>query len=74
MLWLYIFLWVLGASVIIAAFALGVGVRKFGLAVTLFVVGIVMIGASVVAGNRHNAAVHGIRPDAAPEMSTPGGR
>lgn len=73
MLWIYISMWALGASLVVFAFALGVGARKFGVAVGLFVLGVALVGGSIIAGNAHNAGVHGIRPDAAPEMMTPGG-
>jgi hypothetical protein len=72
-LWLLVLGWALGACVLVFAFAVGVGARKFGLAIVLFVVGVVVVGASTIAGNRHNAQVHGIRPDEPPEFMTPGG-
>ena len=73
MLWLYIFMWVIGASLVVFAFALGVGARKFGLAVGMFIVGAGLVASALVAGHTHTASVHGVRPDAAPEMRTPGG-
>lgn len=73
MIWVLVSLWAAGASVIVFAFAVGVGARKFGAAIALFLLGLLIMGGSVVAGMRRNARVHGIAPYEAPEMGRPGG-
>jgi hypothetical protein len=72
-IWVLVMLWAAGACTIVFAFALGVGGRRFGAAIALFFVGLLIIGSSVVAGMRLNERVHGIAPYEAPELSRPGG-
>jgi phosphate/sulfate permease len=73
MLWLPILGWALGVSVVVLAFAVGIAARKVGIAAALFILGVVLVAGSVLAGTRHTDTVHGIRPDAPPYFSTPGG-
>jgi fatty acid desaturase len=71
--WLTIAFWAVGALAIIYSFALGVGARRFGIAIPLFVVGLVLIIGTTVAGNIRLSHLHGMRPDEAPEITRPGG-
>lgn len=73
MLWAYIFMWAIGASLVVYGFAVAVGGRKFGAGAGLFILGVLLVAGGAYLGSTHNAGVHGVRPDAAPEMSTPGG-
>lgn len=73
MLWQYIVMWAIGASLVVFSFAVGVTGRKIGTGVTLFILGVLLVAGGMYLGNAHNAGVHGIRPDAAPEMMMPGG-
>lgn len=71
MLWYSVAVFALGACVIVYAFALGVGLRKFVPAVVLFVVGVVLVGGSMVAGARLNNSRHGVTVYEAPELEHP---
>lgn len=71
--WLTIAFWALGAVAIIYAFALGVGARRFGIAIPLFIVGLVLIVGTTIAGNIRLKHVHAHRPDEAPELTRLGG-
>jgi hypothetical protein len=71
--WLTIAFWALGAIAIIYSFALGVGARRFGIAIPLFIVGLVLIVGTTITGNIRLSHLHGIRPDEAPEVMRPGG-
>ena len=73
MLWLLVFGWALGASLVILAFAIGVGRHKFGLAAVIFIVGIAVLATSVMKGNAYHDSTHGVRPDEPTEFATPGG-
>lgn len=73
MLWVYISMWAIGASLVVYGFAVAVGGRKLGAGVGLFVLGVLFVVGGAYLGSSHNAGVHGVRPDAAPEMMTPGG-
>ena len=73
MLWVYILMWAIGASLVVYGFAVGVGARKVGLGAGLFILGVLFVAGGAYLGSTHNAGVHGIRPDAAPEMRMPGG-
>jgi hypothetical protein len=71
--WLNVAIWALGALTIIYAIAIGVGARRFGIAVPLFIVGLVLIVGTTIVGNIRLSHVHGIRPDEAPHIMRPGG-
>ena len=71
MLWYSVAVFALGACVIVYAFALGVGLRKFVPAVVLFVVGVVLVGGSMMAGSRLNNSRHGVTVYEAPELEHP---
>ena len=73
MLWVYVTMWAIGASLVVYGFAVGVGARKGGIGAGLFILGVLFVAAGMYLGNAHNAGVHGVRPDAAPELMVPGG-
>jgi hypothetical protein len=73
LVWLNIALWALGAIAIIYAFAVGVGGRRFGIAIALFIAGLLLISGTTIAGNIHLSHIHGIRPDVATEIMRPAG-
>lgn len=73
MLWVYICMWAIGASLVVYGFAVGVGGRKGKIGTGLFVLGVLFVAVGVYLGNAHNAGVHGVRPDEAPELMIPGG-
>lgn len=63
MLWVWISLWVIGTSLIVFSFAAGVSLRRWALAVVMFIVGVVLVGGAAMVGHERAAAVHGIRID-----------
>lgn len=71
MLWPLVAVFALGACVIVYAFALGVGLRKFVPAVVLFLIGVVLVGGSALAGQRLNNSRHGVTVYEAPELEHP---
>ncbi len=73
MLWVYIVFWAIGASLVVYGFAVGIGGRKPGIGAGLFVLGVLFVAVGMYLGNAHNAGVHGVRPDEAPELMIPGG-
>lgn len=66
MLWIPISCFVVGACLIVYAFAMGVGLRRFPLAIALFVVGALTVGGSLAYGYWHTNHTHGVRVDVPP--------
>lgn len=73
MLWVYIVMWAIGASLVVYGFAIAVGGRKVGMGTGVAVLGALLVAVGMYLGNAHNDGVHGVRPDAAPEVMIPGG-
>jgi hypothetical protein len=71
MLWPFVAVFAVGACVIVYSFALGVGLRKFVPAVVLFLVGVALVGGSMLAGTRLNNSRHGVTVYEAPELEHP---
>jgi hypothetical protein len=66
MLWLFILAWVLGACIMVAAFAISLGKGRFGVAaVGLIALGVLVMVASAIVGQRQNDRVHGVRVEVA---------
>ncbi|HEX6533319.1 MAG TPA: hypothetical protein VF041_01910 [Gemmatimonadaceae bacterium] len=63
MLWVWISAWVVGVSLMVFSFAFGVSLRRWTLAIVLFVVGAVLVGGAAMAGSGIDHQVHGIRVD-----------
>lgn len=59
MTWFWISVWALGASLLVFAFAMGVSLRRFGAAIAMFIVAVLLIGGAVVEGGAINARAHG---------------
>lgn len=73
MLWVYIAMWAIGASLVVYGFAVGIGARKGVIGTGLLILGVLFVAVGAYLGNAHNAGVHGVRPDEAPELTIPGG-
>ena len=73
MLWVYITMWAIGASLVVYGFAVGVGGRKGGIGTGLFILGVLFVAVGMYLGNAHNSGVHGVSPAEAPEVMIPGG-
>jgi hypothetical protein len=66
MLWFLILMWALGASIIVAAFAIWLGGGRFGAAaIGLVAVGALIMAASAIVGGRRTDRVHGVRVEVA---------
>jgi len=61
--WIPISFFALGACLIVFAFATGVGLRKFTLAIALFILGVISMGGSLAYGYHQSATTHGLRVD-----------
>jgi len=70
-LWPWVFGFALGACVIVAAFAVGVGARKFVHAIGLFVLGALILAGSIIGGGRVSLSRHGVTVYEAPELEKP---
>ena len=66
MLWLLILMWAVGASIIVAAFAIALYGGRFAVAtIGLVALGALVMVASAVVGGRQNDRVHGVRIEVA---------
>ena len=66
MLWPLILMWALGASIIVAAFAISLLGGRFGVAtIGLIALGALVMAASAIVGGRQDDRVHGIRVEVA---------
>ena len=65
-MWLLILMWVVGASILVAAFAIALYGGRFGVAmIGLVALGALVMVASAIAGGRQNDRVHGVRIEVA---------
>ena len=71
MLWPLVAVYALGACVIVFAFAVAVGLRKFASGIVLFVVGVLLIGGAVMKGSEIANSRHGVAVYEAPELEHP---
>ena len=66
MLWLLILMWVVGASILVVAFAIALYGGRFGLAtIGLVALGALVMVASAIVGKRENDRPHGTRIEVA---------
>jgi hypothetical protein len=66
MLWLLILMWVVGAAILVAAFAIALYGGRFGIAtIGLVALGALVMVASAIVGGRQNDRVHGVRIEVA---------
>lgn len=63
MLWVWISAWVVGASLMVFSFGFGVSLRRWTLAIVLFVAGAVLVGSAAMVGHGMDQQAHGIRVD-----------
>ena len=65
-MWLLILMWVVGASILVAAYAIALYGGRFGVAtIGLIALGAAVMIASAIVGGRHDDRVHGIRIEVA---------
>jgi hypothetical protein len=70
-LWPLVAVFAAGASVIVFAFAVAVGLRKVMSGVVLFILGALLVGGAVVKGKRIADSRHGVTVYEAPELEHP---